>query len=202
MPTDPLTQRNTKAKIGYFCSYVPRELIHALDRTPVRILPMANKASEAEAFLPRNFCSLVKITLASFLEGDSDLEGVIHSDSCDAARRLNDIWRHYVDVEALHLLDLPRNDTAVSRDYYHHSLRRLSKALEERFGIGLTGERLASSIQCYNQQRSLMEELDRLWSLGWRTWARSLSRHGTRSRCPPLAQSSPNPRSSPWWRKA
>jgi benzoyl-CoA reductase subunit C len=167
MRSDPLTQHETKAKIGYFCSYVPKELIYALDRIPVRILPTASKASEAEAFLPRNFCSLVKVTLASFLEGSSDLEGVIHSDSCDALRRLNDIWRRYVDVEALHLLDLPRNDTAVSRDYYRHSLRGLSCTVEERFGVELTAERLASSIECYNDQRSLMEELDQRWRDGY-----------------------------------
>jgi benzoyl-CoA reductase subunit C len=166
MATDYPTQQNTKAKIGYFCSYVPKELIHAFDRTPVRILPTAYRASEAEAFLPRNFCSLIKITLAGFLEAGSDLEGVVHSDSCDGLRRLNDIWRHYVEVEALHLLDLPRNDTGVSRDYYRHSLRRLSKTLEERLGIRLTAERLAASIQCYNEQRSLLEELDRHWRDG------------------------------------
>jgi benzoyl-CoA reductase/2-hydroxyglutaryl-CoA dehydratase subunit BcrC/BadD/HgdB len=130
------------------------------------LMPTAAKASEAEAYLPRNFCSLVKVTLASFLAGDSDLEAVIHADSCDALRRLNDVWRAYVDVEALHLLDLPRKKPTESADYFHRALRRLTETLEKRYDTELTAERLSRSIQCYNEQRSLAAELNTRWSRG------------------------------------
>jgi benzoyl-CoA reductase subunit C len=153
-------------KIGYLCSYVPKEIIYAFGKTPVRLLPTAAKGSEAEAYLPRNFCSLVKVTLASFLDSESDLEAVIHADSCDALRRLNDVWRVYVDVEVLHLLDLPRQNTTVSRDYFHHALRRLAETLEKRYDMELTAEGLARSLQCYNEQRALVAELDWRWSAG------------------------------------
>jgi benzoyl-CoA reductase subunit C len=153
-------------KIGYFCSYVPQEMLYAFGQTPVRVLPSSSKASEAEAYLPRNFCSLVKVILASFLEGDSDLEAVVHADSCDGLRRLNDVWRAYVDVEALPLLDLPRNNTDVGCDYFAHSLHRLAHELEERFETELTTEGLASAIECYNEQRALLSELDRRWTEG------------------------------------
>jgi benzoyl-CoA reductase subunit C len=114
-------------KIGYLCSYVPKEILYAFDKTPVRVLPSAAKASEAEAYLPRNFCSLVKVTLASFLEGDSDLDLVIHADSCDGLRRLNDVWRAYVNLDALPLLDLPRKGTSESCEYFARSLKKLSQ---------------------------------------------------------------------------
>jgi benzoyl-CoA reductase subunit C len=153
-------------KIGYLCSYVPKEIIYAFSKTPVRTLPSAAKASEAEAYLPRNFCSLVKMTLASFLETDSDLEAVVHADSCDGLRRLNDVWRAYVDVETLPLLDLPRKGTSKSCEYFARSLSRLAEALEERCDIGLTPERLASAIRCYNEQRTLLTDLDRRWAAG------------------------------------
>ncbi len=153
-------------KIGYFCSYVPKEIIHAFGKTPVRVLPTAAKASEAEAFLPRNFCSLVKVTLASFLDSSSDLEAVIHADSCDALRRLNDVWSAYVHVKVLHLLDLPRQNTTASCEYYHRALRKLAGAMEKRYDLELTAERLARSVQCYNEQRGLVAELDRRWSEG------------------------------------
>jgi benzoyl-CoA reductase subunit C len=153
-------------KIGYLCSYVPKEILYAFDKTPVRVLPSAAKASEAEAYLPRNFCSLVKVTLASFLEGDSDLDLVIHADSCDGLRRLNDVWRAYVNLDALPLLDLPRKGTSESCEYFARSLKKLSEALEERYDMDLTAERLASAIQCYNEQRALLTELDRRWTEG------------------------------------
>jgi len=81
-----MTQHSERGKIGYFCSYMPKEIIYAFTKVPVHILPTAAKASEAEANLPRNFCSLIKILLASFLENESDLETVVHADSCDALR--------------------------------------------------------------------------------------------------------------------
>ncbi len=161
-----MTHHTPRAKVGYFCSYVPREIIYAFERVPVRILPTALKASEAEAYLPRNFCSLVKITLSSFLENDCDLEAVVHADSCDALRRLNDVWRHYVEIEALHLLDLPRIDDSVGREYFHHALWRLVERLEERYEGRLSAERLGKAIQCFNHQRSLLERLEAEWAGG------------------------------------
>jgi benzoyl-CoA reductase subunit C len=164
--SEPATRGEHMGKIGYLCSYVPKEIIYAFGKTPVRLLPTAAKASEAEAYLPRNFCSLVKVTLASFLEGDANLEAVIQADSCDALRRLNDVWREYVNVEVLHLLDLPRRSTTVSCDYFHQALRRLTETLQERYDMELTAERLGRSVQCYNEQRALAAEMDRRWGEG------------------------------------
>jgi benzoyl-CoA reductase subunit C len=161
-----VTEDTSKGKIGFFCSYVPKELIYAFGKTPVRILPTTEKASEAEAYLPRNFCSLVKITLAGFLENQSNLEAVIHADSCDALRRLNDVWRRYVDIEALHLLDLPRIDTPLGHQYFYRALQHLAQRLETRYGTALSRHNLRSAIECYNQQRRLLTELDDRWSQG------------------------------------
>jgi benzoyl-CoA reductase subunit C len=161
-----MAQNADKGKIGYFCSYVPKEIIYAFGKVPVRALPTAAKASEAEAYLPRNFCSLVKITLASFLDNNPDLEAVIHADSCDALRRLNDVWRHYVEIEVLHLLDLPRINSALGHEHFFHSLRRLVGRLEERYDMLLTTESLKTAMICYNEQRSLLRGLDKTWYQG------------------------------------
>ncbi len=161
-----MTRHTHRAKVGYFCSYVPREIIYAFERVPVRILPTALKASDAEAYLPRNFCSLVKITLSSFLVNDWDLEAVVHADSCDALRRLNDVWSHYVEIETLHLLDVPRIDDSVGREYFRHALGRLVERLEERYERHLSAERLGSAIQCFNHQRTLLEALEAEWTGG------------------------------------
>jgi benzoyl-CoA reductase/2-hydroxyglutaryl-CoA dehydratase subunit BcrC/BadD/HgdB len=104
--------------------------------------------------------------LASFLEKQSNLEAVMHTDSCDALRRLNDVWRHYLDIEALHLLDLPRINTRLGHEHFYHALNRLVSRLEERYGMQLTAENLNRSITHYNEQRSLLAELDKRWSQG------------------------------------
>lgn len=161
-----MTESRTGGKIGYFCSYVPREIIYAFGRTPVRILPTAAKPAEAEAYLPRNFCSLIKVILATFLEDQADLEGVIHADSCDGLRRLHDVWRYYVNVPALHLLDLPRNNTATGISYFQHALQELVEVLEERLQVRLSPDGLADAIGLYNDQSALLAELEDRWSSG------------------------------------
>jgi benzoyl-CoA reductase subunit C len=167
-----VAQRRSTGKIGYFCSYVPREVIFAFGKTPVRVMPTAVKASEAEAFLPRNFCSLIKVTLASFMEDPSDLEAVVHSDSCDGLRRLHDVWRYYVDVPSLHLLDLPRIKTATGVTYFQQALKELAAVLEHHLEVQLSAERLASSLECYNSQRSLLSQLEDRWVSGLLTASR------------------------------
>jgi benzoyl-CoA reductase/2-hydroxyglutaryl-CoA dehydratase subunit BcrC/BadD/HgdB len=161
-----MPQLCSTGKIGYFCSYVPKELVFACGKTPVRIMPTAVKASEAEAYLPRNFCSLIKVTLASFLEGESDLEAVIHADSCDGLRRLHDVWRYYVDLPSLHLLDLPRINADAGVMHFQHALKELTTALEEHSGAQLAAENLASSIESYNVQRYLLSQLEDRWVSG------------------------------------
>jgi len=58
-----------RAKVGYFCPYLPKEIICTFGRPPVRLLPEARREAEATTFLPRNFCSLVKAILGDFIGG-------------------------------------------------------------------------------------------------------------------------------------
>lgn len=58
-----------RAKVGYFCPYLPKEIICTFGRPPVRLLPEARREAEAITFLPRNFCSLVKAILGDFIGG-------------------------------------------------------------------------------------------------------------------------------------
>ena len=81
--------------VGLFSAYVPRELLYALGCTPLWVFPSAAKPTAAEAFLPRNFCALNRLILASFVEdGDAGLDAVVFADEDDAARRVSDGRKH------------------------------------------------------------------------------------------------------------
>jgi len=146
-------------KVGYFCPYLPKEIIYAFGRLPVRLLPTGEQEVEATAFLPRNFCSLVKTILADFISDDRGLEGVIFLDACDGYRRLYDIWREFVPVEVLDFVALPRLDTPLAQERYFQALRRLVRRLEEHWGVELTAEALAGAVAVYNRQRRLLRRL-------------------------------------------
>lgn len=152
-------------KIGYFCSYLPKEVLYAFGFLPVRLLPTIEHTGPAEEYLPKNFCSLVKAILASVLEGEGQgLEGVAFVNSCDAYRRLYDVWREFIDVEIFGFLDVPRRNTPAATRQFARILRLWVDQLEGWCGQPLTAEALRTSIGIYNRQRELWQEIQSCWA--------------------------------------
>ena len=57
-----------------------------------------------------NFCPYLKNVLDSGLRGDyRDMDGIIFINSCDAMRRLHDLWTHNVKTRFTYMLEVPKN---------------------------------------------------------------------------------------------
>jgi benzoyl-CoA reductase/2-hydroxyglutaryl-CoA dehydratase subunit BcrC/BadD/HgdB len=133
----------------------------------VRVFPSAGKPTAAEAFLPRNFCSLDRLILAGFLEDeDAGLDAVIFADEDDATRRLHDVWRASVAVPVWGFVEVPRAATPLAADRYAEILARLAADLEAHTGRSLSARSLRRAIAVYNEQRSLLADLKRHWLAG------------------------------------
>jgi benzoyl-CoA reductase/2-hydroxyglutaryl-CoA dehydratase subunit BcrC/BadD/HgdB len=153
--------------VGLFSAQVPRELFYALGCTPVRVFPSAGKPTAAEAFLPRNFCSLNRLILASFLEnGGANLDAVIFADEDDATRRLYDVWRACVPVPVWGFVEVPRVATPLAASRYADILIRTAAELEGRTGRSLSAGSLHQAIAAYNRQRSSLADLKYQWLAG------------------------------------
>ncbi|GAB4529864.1 MAG: 2-hydroxyacyl-CoA dehydratase family protein [Anaerolineae bacterium] len=154
-------------KVGLFSAYVPRELLYALGCTPLRVFPSAGKPTAAEAFLPRNFCSLDRLILATFLEDDNqDLDAVIFADEDDAARRLHDVWSSAVSLPVWGFVEVPRAANLLAVDRYAGVLARLATELEAHAGRPLSSRSLRQAITIYNEQRRLLADLKQHWLAG------------------------------------
>jgi benzoyl-CoA reductase/2-hydroxyglutaryl-CoA dehydratase subunit BcrC/BadD/HgdB len=130
----------------------------------VRVFPSAAKPTAAEAFLPRNFCSLDKLILAGFLEDeDAGLDAVIFADEDDATRRLHDVWRASVSVPVWGFVEVPRATTSLAASRYVEILAHLVDDLEAHTGRSLSLRGLRRAISVYNEQRSLLADLKRHW---------------------------------------
>ncbi len=153
--------------VGLLSGGVPRELLYALGRTPVRVFPTAEKPTAAEDFLPRNFCAMTRLILASFVEdGGPVLEAVIFADEDDATRRLYDVWRAYMPVPAWGFVDVPRAATPLAASHYAGLLTRLAADLETHTGQRLGAKALRQAVGLYNEQRGLLADLKRRWLAG------------------------------------
>jgi benzoyl-CoA reductase/2-hydroxyglutaryl-CoA dehydratase subunit BcrC/BadD/HgdB len=153
--------------VGLFSAHVPREILYAFGCTPVRVFPTAEKPTAAEAYLPRNFCALTRLILASFLEnGEADLDAVIFTDEDDAMRRLHDVWRRFVPVPVWGFVEVPRTSTPLAVSRYADILMRTAADLAAHTGISLEPTALQEAIALYNEQRNLLAELKGQWLAG------------------------------------
>ena len=150
--------------IGWFCSYTPLEILHAAGLQPYRIIPDPGKSiTNADGYIDRNYCPYARTCLGEALEGNYKfLDGVIFVNSCDAMRRLFDVWRYNVGGNFVHLLDLPRTDSAEAVSYFREHLEALTAEIKSQFKVEITDTALKSSIGALNGMR---ENLRRLYVL-------------------------------------
>ncbi len=149
-----------RVPIGFFCPYVPEELIHAAGALPFRLMGTAIKMSHVQAHLPANCCHLVKSSLESLLQGDLDfLKGIIFSHTCDAMQGLADIWALQRRIPLQFNLMIPsRLDSEPSRTYLKSEIERFKNFLESNVGK-ITPQSLKASIQLFNRIREKLREI-------------------------------------------
>jgi benzoyl-CoA reductase/2-hydroxyglutaryl-CoA dehydratase subunit BcrC/BadD/HgdB len=153
-----------KPVIGWFCSYTPLEIMHAAGLDTYRILPEPGRTiTRADGFIDRNFCPYVRTCLGEALEGKyKSLGGVVVVNSCDAMRRMHDVWRYNIGGDFNYLLDLPRVDSPGAAVYFRESLQKLIAEIEAHFKVKITQIALSDAIKLSNTSRTLLKELYRL----------------------------------------
>jgi bzd-type benzoyl-CoA reductase N subunit len=154
--------------MGWVCTYVPEELLHAAGALPVRISGYAKETDlqDGTAYFYVNNCSFARSCLQLGLRGEYEyLDGFVAGSTCDAARRLFDLWRHYVPVPFSHVMTVPRKYSERALDLYLSQLLELKKALESHLGVEITDEALVKSISSHNESRSLLRALNGLRKL-------------------------------------
>jgi benzoyl-CoA reductase subunit C len=147
--------------VGYFCSYVPEELISAAGILPFRMRATGStETSLADTCLSPYNCTFTRHCLdLAFNDAYDFLDGVVVINSCDHVRRLYDIWRRKMRTPFVHLLAAPHMAGDDQIDWFRDELATLKKALEEHFGVRITPERLRESIRIQNETRQLQKDL-------------------------------------------
>ena len=147
--------------MGYFCTYVPEEIIHAAGFAPLRILSGDQTPSRADAHLQSYTCALCRSALDQALHGDlSFLHGVVFPHTCDTVQALADIWQMsfpnlYVEtvVQPVHL------SAPSTRPYLIAELQRFRRSLEGLISQEISDQAISASIELYNEKRRLLTRL-------------------------------------------
>jgi len=146
--------------IGIFCSYVPEELIAAAGALPFRVFGSNKPVSRSGAHLQTYCCSFARTALDSTLRRELEfLDGAVFTHTCDTMQRLSDIWRLNAGFDFHADFVLPvRFGGELAWEYHLHELEGFRSRLEAFLG-GIDANKLEKSIQTYNTNRGLLEEL-------------------------------------------
>jgi len=155
-----------KIVVGSFCVFVPEELVLAAGGVNVGLCAGADFGTEeAERYLPRNTCALIKSFFGFSLEKvcpyleSCDL--VVGENTCDGKKKAYEIFRHMVKGEFL-ALDMPNTKNDQGRAVLSRAYRDLVVTLERVSGRAISVASLRDGIATVNEKRAAMHRLAKL----------------------------------------
>ena len=146
--------------LGYFCTYVPEEILLAADVLPVRILGSHEPQDVTEPHIFGMFCPFCRDCLAQGLKGRYDyLDGIMISQSCLHIRQAYTSWEMHIPVPFSYYLPMPNHvQSPRALPYLRAELETFKKAVEEWTGKTITDEDLDRGIEIMNRHRRLLRE--------------------------------------------
>lgn len=147
--------------LGYFCTYVPEEILYAAGILPVRILGSHEAQSVTEPHIFAMFCPLCRDCLAQGLLGRYDyLDGIMIAQCCLHMRQAFASWRIHIPTEYSYYMYMPHGvQTPRAYPYLQGELADFKKSLEKWTGKTITNEDLDQAIEVYNTNRRLMKQV-------------------------------------------
>ncbi|MET1124375.1 MAG: 2-hydroxyacyl-CoA dehydratase [Archaeoglobaceae archaeon] len=144
-------------RIGYLCTFTPKEMIDAAGFTPVRILAGNTPISFANAHIQSYACSQARGALERALRAELEVDAVVFTRSCDTLMRLADIWERSTGMK-VYSLEFPTRVSEKSLRFMISELRDFAAKLEE-WGGELSFESLREAIELYRQLEEKLAEI-------------------------------------------
>jgi benzoyl-CoA reductase subunit C len=155
-------KKRTGGKVlGYFCTYVPEEILYAADVLPVRILGSHEPQDVTEPHIFGMYCPFCRDCLAQGLKGKYDyLDGLMIAQSCLHIRQAFTSWKMHIPTEFSYYMPMPHHlQSKRSLPYLTGELEKFKNAVEEWTGKKITEEALKKGIDIMNQSRQLSRDL-------------------------------------------
>ncbi len=155
-------KKKTGGKVlGYFCTYVPEEILYAAGVLPVRILGSHEPQDVTEPHIFGMYCPFCRDCLAQGLKGKYDyLDGLMIAQSCLHIRQAFTSWKIHMPTEFNYYMPMPHNvQSKRSLPYLTGELEKFKTAVEEWTGKKITDDALREGIDIMNQSRQLSRDL-------------------------------------------
>lgn len=152
--------KNNKV-MGYFCTYVPEEILYAANILPVRILGSHEPQDVTEPHIFAMYCPFCRDCLAQGLKGRYKyLDGITIAQSCLHIRQAFTSWQIHIPVDYSYYLPMPNFvQSPRALDYLVAELSVFKKSIEEWTGKKITDKDLDQGIEVMNKNRRLMRDV-------------------------------------------
>ncbi len=156
-------RKEGKKVLGYFCSYIPDELIYAADILPIRMRAIGMECTDTpmgDAYMSATTCSFTRCCLELANRKQYNfIDGIVCGNTCDQIRRLYDNIRYKAPFPFHHFLSIPCFVNDVTIDWFTHELVKFKDSLKKAFGVEITDDNLRRSIKVYNESRKLLKKI-------------------------------------------
>ncbi|HTZ19204.1 MAG TPA: double-cubane-cluster-containing anaerobic reductase [Dissulfurispiraceae bacterium] len=151
--------------IGTFCVYVPEELVLAVDGVCIGLCAGADVGSdEAEKYIPRNTCALIKAFMGFKLAGLcpyvelTDL--IVGETTCDGKKKAYEIFDEI--TKKVYVMELPNKKGEDGRNMWRNEVKHFADRLETLTGKKITPEKLREASKIVNAKRKALQRLSAL----------------------------------------
>jgi benzoyl-CoA reductase/2-hydroxyglutaryl-CoA dehydratase subunit BcrC/BadD/HgdB len=151
--------------VGGFCVYVPEEIVLAVDGVCVGLCAGADVGSEeAEKYIPRNTCALIKGFMGFKLAGLcpyvelTDL--IVGETTCDGKKKAYEIFNEI--TKKVYVMELPNMKGPKGRELWESEVVRFRDKMEVLSGKKVTVKGLKKAMIMVNAKRKAMQRLSAL----------------------------------------
>jgi len=152
-----------KKVMGYVCTYMPEELLFAMDILPYRLTGRGvADTSVADSYLSRVNCSFARCCLELGLSAGYDfLDGAVFVNGCDHIRRAYENWAVHESAALpfMYILPVPHKITPEGLDWFQEEVGSFKSAVERRFKLKASPDKLREAVAVYNESRRLLKQL-------------------------------------------
>jgi len=155
-------KKRTGGKVlGYFCTYVPEEVLYAANVLPVRILGSHQPQDVTEPHIFGMYCPFCRDCLAQGLKGRYDyLDGIMIAQSCLHIRQAYTSWDIHLPREFSYYMPFPNKvQSPRAKPYLVGEIQRFIKAVEKWTGKKITDTNLKEGIRIMNKDRESMRKV-------------------------------------------
>lgn len=160
-------KKERRKVVGTFCLYVPEEIVLAVDGVCIGLCAGAEVGTEeAEKYIPRNTCALIKAFMGFKLAGLcpyvelTDL--LVGETTCDGKKKAYEIFNEI--TKKVYVMEIPNKKGEDGKILWRNEVRRFAEKLEELTGKKIDLEKLKAVSKIVNEKRKALQRLSLLRS--------------------------------------